>query len=202
LTNILYHDEVFQNNSKMKPIMPVQQGNQVSVEYTGSLTDGTVFDSTDKHEGPLVFVVGAGMMIPGFDAAVVGMEKGDAKEITLQPKDAYGDFDPGAIQVVPKSKFPKNFKAEIGMTLHLGTPDGHHFDARLVGMEKDGSIKLDMNHELAGKVLKFKLKVVEYGEPDDRWNHSCGCGGDDCGDGCGSDGGKGDGCGSGGGCCK
>jgi FKBP-type peptidyl-prolyl cis-trans isomerase 2 len=175
-------------------IMPVESGNQVSVEYTGTLEDGTVFDSTAEHDGkPLVFLVGVGMMIPGFDAAVIGMEKEQEKEITLQPKDAYGEYDPGAIQSVPLDKFPKNFKPEKGMMLHLGTPDGHHFEARVVEIKKD-SVKLDMNHELAGKILKFKLKVVDFGEPDDRWNNSCGCGDDECGHGDG-----GDGCG--GGCC-
>ncbi|NMC07952.1 MAG: peptidylprolyl isomerase [Candidatus Lokiarchaeota archaeon] len=175
--------------------MPVAKGNQVSVEYTGTFEDGTVFDSTDQHDGkPLVFLVGVGMMIPGFDAAVIGMEKGEQKEITLQPKDAYGEYDPEAIQIVSIEKFPKNFKAEKGMVLHLGTPDGHHFEAKVVEIDKT-SVKLDMNHELAGKVLNFKLKVVDYGEPDDRWNDSCGCGCDD--DACGGDGH--DGCG--GGCC-
>ncbi len=169
--------------------MPVEKGNQVSVEYEGTFEDGKVFDSTAENGGkPLVFLVGVGMMIPGFDAAVVDMEKGQEKSITLQPKDAYGDFDPGAIQTVSLDKFPKDFKAEKGMLLHLGTPDGVHFEARVVEINKD-TVKLDMNHELAGKVLNFKLKVVEYGEPDDRWNHSCGpeCGdheGDGCGGGC------------------
>jgi len=165
--------------------MPVEKGNQCGVEYTGTFEDGTVFDSTAEHGGkPLIFIVGVGMMIPGFDVVVIGMEKGQEKEITLQPKDAYGEYDPGAIQTVPLDKFPKDFKPEKGMMLHLGTPDGHHFEAKVVETSKD-AVKLDMNHELAGKVLKFKLKVVEYGEPDDRWNHSCGPGcGDSCGDGC------------------
>ncbi|MEX2681061.1 MAG: peptidylprolyl isomerase [Candidatus Sigynarchaeota archaeon] len=165
--------------------MPVEKGNQCEVEYTGTFEDGTVFDSTAEHGGkPLVFLVGVGMMIPGFDAAVIGMEKGQEKEITLQPKDAYGEYDPEAVQTIPLDKFPKDFKPEKGMMLHLGTPDRHHFEAKVVEVGKD-SVKLDMNHELAGKVLKFKLKVVDYGEPDDRWNHSCGPGcGDSCGDGC------------------
>ncbi|MBN2152814.1 MAG: peptidylprolyl isomerase [Candidatus Lokiarchaeota archaeon] len=165
--------------------MPVEKGNQVSVEYIGTFEDGKVFDSTDEHGGkPLVFLVGVGMMIPGFDAAVLGMEKGQQKDITLQPKDAYGEYDPGAVHDVPLDKFPNDFKPEKGMMLHLGTPDGHHFDARVVDVQ-EGSVKLDMNHELAGKVLKFELKVVDYGEPDERWTHSCGPGcGDTCGDGC------------------
>nr|MDO8111894.1 peptidylprolyl isomerase [Candidatus Sigynarchaeota archaeon] len=163
--------------------MPVKDGNQVSVTYTGTLEDGTVFDSSDKHDGePLVFIAGAGMIIPGFDAAIMNMEKGEEKEITLQPKDAYGDYDPKAIQRIPKNKFPKDFAPKEGQMLQLGTPDGERFMAKVVKIEKD-TITLDMNHELAGKVLKFKFKVVEYGEPDERWEHSCGPG---CGDSCGS----------------
>jgi len=164
---------------------PVEKGNQVVVEYTGTLEDGTVFDSTDEHNSePLIFVTDSGMMIPGFDAAVIGMEVGEEKEITLEPKDAYGDYDEKAVQKVPRNSFPKNFKPETGMMLQLGAPDGHRFVARVADIDDD-TVTLDMNHELAGKTLNFKIKMLEYGEPDERSEHSCGpeCG-DDCGCGC------------------
>ncbi|MCK5373322.1 MAG: FKBP-type peptidyl-prolyl cis-trans isomerase, partial [Candidatus Aenigmarchaeota archaeon] len=86
--------------------MPVKKGDKVKVEYTGTLEDGTVFDSSEKHGEPLEFEVGAGQMIKGFDDAVVDMEKGDEKEITLKPADAYGDPNPQLIQKVPKDKLP------------------------------------------------------------------------------------------------
>jgi len=167
---------------------PVEKGNQVVVEYTGTLEDGSVFDSTDEHNGePLIFVTDSGMMIPGFDDAVIGMEVGEEKEITLEPKDAYGDYDERAVQKVPKSNFPKNFNPETGMMLQLGTPDGHRFVARVAEVEDD-TVTLDMNHELAGKVLNFKIKMLEYGEQDERSEHTCGpeCG-DECGGSCGHD---------------
>src|SRR5208337_1740094 len=96
-------------------VMPIEKGNQVSVEYTGTLEDGSTFDSTDEHGEPLVFIAGVGMMIPGFDAAVIGMEVDEEKEITLQPEEAYGQYDERGVQHVPRNQFPKDFEPKEGM---------------------------------------------------------------------------------------
>jgi FKBP-type peptidyl-prolyl cis-trans isomerase 2 len=160
--------------------MPVEKNNQVSVEYTGTLEDGTVFDSSEEHGEPLVYIAGVGMMIPGFDAAVIGMEIGEEKEITLQPEEAYGEYDERGIQHVPRSQFPKDFDPKVGMVLHLGTPNGDQFNAKVTAVDKK-DVTLDLNHELAGKVLNFKLKVVDVGEPDERWSKSCDENCDSCG---------------------
>jgi peptidylprolyl isomerase len=158
--------------------LPIEKGKQAKVRYVGTLEDGTVFDSNEKGE-LLSFVVGSGQIIKGFDSAVMGMEKGDEKEITLQPADAYGNPDPRLIMKVPRTRFPKNVELEVGMPLHLSSPDGDHVQA-IVTAVNDVEATIDLNSPLAGKVLHFKIKLVEYGEPDP---NQCGCGCNDCGHG-------------------
>ena len=108
------------------------------MEYTGTLEDGTVFDSSEEHGKPLVYIPGVGMMIPGFDATVMGMEIGEEKEITLQPEEAYGEYDERGVQNVPRSQFPKDFDPKIGIVLHLGTPNGDHFNAKVTHRRQEG----------------------------------------------------------------
>lgn len=139
--------------------MPVKKGDKVKVEYTGTLEDGTVFDSSEKHGEPLEFEVGAGQMIKGFDDAVVGMEKGDEKEITLKPADAYGDPNPQLIQKVPKDKLPEGADLKAGMQLAMALPNGQQIPATITEIG-DTEVTIDINHPLAGKTLKFKVKVV------------------------------------------
>jgi FKBP-type peptidyl-prolyl cis-trans isomerase 2 len=143
--------------------MPVKKGNYVKVEYTGTLDDGTVFDSTDKHGEPLGFSSQMGQMIKGFDDAVVGMEIGEEKNIHLEPEEAYGPRNPEAIQKFPKAQLPPDMKVEVGMILQMAHKHGdhtHQVPAEVVKVEGD-TIELDLNHPMAGKTLNFKIKVVE-----------------------------------------
>jgi len=156
--------------------MPVEKGKQVKVHYTGTLKDGTVFDKNEGDEA-LSFVVGSGQIIKGFDDAMIGMEVGDEKEITLQPADAYGMPDPHLVLKVPRKRLPKDVTPEAGMVMHLSSPDGEHVQARVVDVTKS-EVTLDLNSPLAGKVLHFKIKVQEYREPDP---DQCGCTCSDCG---------------------
>jgi FKBP-type peptidyl-prolyl cis-trans isomerase 2 len=138
--------------------MAVEQGNDVKVEYEGRLESGEVFDSTKKHGGePLAFEVGAGQMIKGFDDAVVGMELGEEKEITLAPKDAYGEREEQAVQKVPRSMMPDG--VEVGLQIGIPLEDGNVIPAIIIEMD-DKQVTIDMSHELAGKTLIFKIKIV------------------------------------------
>ncbi len=140
--------------------MAVKKGDTVQVEYTGTLEDGTVFDSSEKQGKPLEFEVGAGKIIKGFDGAVVGMEKEGEKEITLEPSEAYGDRNPQLIQKVPKEQLPKEQELKPGMMLGVTLPNGAQIPAKIT--EIDGKeATLDLNHPLAGKTLKFRIKIVE-----------------------------------------
>jgi len=78
--------------------MTIKKGDNVKVDYTGAFDDSTIFDSSEKRGQPLEFEVGAGQMILGFDNAVVGMKKGDEKNITIKPSDAYGEYNDGLIK--------------------------------------------------------------------------------------------------------
>lgn len=136
-----------------------KKGDKVTLEYTGTLEDGTVFDSSEKHKTPLEFEVGSGQVIPGFDKAVTGMKKGEEKKFTLKPSEAYGERNPELTHVVPRNQLPKDHEPKKGMMLAVGTPDGRQIPATITEV-KDGNVTLDMNHPLAGKALTFKIKVV------------------------------------------
>jgi FKBP-type peptidyl-prolyl cis-trans isomerase 2 len=140
--------------------MPVKKGDKVKVEYTGTLEDGTVFDSSAKHGKPLEFEVGAKQVIKGFDEAVQGMEKEEEKEVKLPPAEAYGEPNQKLVQEVPLDKLPKEQELKVGMMLMVTLPNGSKLPAKIIEVTKDKA-KLDLNHPLAGKTLNFKLKLIE-----------------------------------------
>ena len=138
--------------------MTVEKGNVIKVDYEGGFEDGEVFDASEKHGEPLEFKAGEGMVVPGFDNAVIGMEVGEEREFTLQPEDAYGQPNPAAIQKVPKDKFP--MEIEAGMMIGIPLPSGQQIPAKIMEVT-DKEVSVDMNHPMAGKVLIFKIKIVE-----------------------------------------
>ncbi len=141
--------------------MAVKKGDKVKVDYTGTFEDGTVFDASEKHGQPLEFEVGAGQMIEGFDKAVVGMKKGEEKEISIKPEEAYGVHRPELMKKVPKEAIKgMDQEPKPGMMLGLAAPDGRQFAVKIAAVSEK-EITLDLNHPLAGKTLKFKIKVVD-----------------------------------------
>ncbi len=136
----------------------VTSGNTIKVHYTGTLADGTVFDSSKGRE-PLEFTVGAGMMIKGFDDGVVGMEVGKEKRIEIKAADAYGEKRDDMLFDVPADKLPPELKPEVGMKLSMPTSGGV-FPVTVSKVTAE-TITLDANHELAGKDLIFDVTVVE-----------------------------------------
>jgi len=159
--------------------MAIKKGDIIKVEYEGKLEDGTIFDSTELNEGiPLKFEVGAGQLIPGFDNAVVGKESGDEFDIMLHPTDAYGEIDPVLAQTISRDDFPEEIEPEPGMMLRVNAPNGAYSIAWIKDVD-DEFVTIDMNHPLAGKILNFKIKILETGcEPDPPDVCGCGCGGD------------------------
>lgn len=137
----------------------VKKGDQVSVHYTGKLTNGEQFDSSTGRD-PLSFTVGAGQMIKGFDDAVLGMEVGEKKVVSISPKEAYGEKNDEAIIEFPKANVPAEMALEVGMKLQLQDQSGRPFPV-VVSEIKDEVIVLDANHELAGKELVFDIELVE-----------------------------------------
>ncbi len=159
--------------------MAIKKGDIIKVEYEGRLDDGTIFDSTELNDGlPLKFEVGKGQLIRGFDNAVIGKETGEEFEISLEPNDAYGDFDPTLAQTVSIEQFPEDITPESGMMLRIDGPNNTYSIAWIKDVDEE-FVTVDMNHPLAGKILNFKIKIVETGcEPDPP--EMCGCG-VDCG---------------------
>jgi FKBP-type peptidyl-prolyl cis-trans isomerase SlpA len=137
----------------------VKDGHQVKVHYTGKLNDGTVFDSSEGRE-PLAFTMGKGMMIPGFEKGVMGMELNEEKTITIPPEEAYGPVREDMIAEVPNNQLPQDIKPEVGMELMSQTPDGQQLVVKIKEV-KDDSIVIDANHALAGEELTFEIKLVE-----------------------------------------
>ena len=138
--------------------MAAKKGDTVFVHYVGTLEDGTEFDASADRE-PLEFVLGSGMLIPGFEAAVTGKAVGDKMSITLPPAEAYGDRNDEMVLVVPRDEVPEHIVPEIGMLLQL-TVEGGDLDVIISGVSDD-EIELDGNHPLAGKTLKFDIEIVE-----------------------------------------
>ncbi len=138
--------------------MVVKKGDKIKVEYTGSFENGEIFDDSKRHGQPLEFEAGAGMVVSGFDDAIIGMEVGEEKEVTLKPEKAYGNLNPNATQKVPKDKFPA--EAKVGMMIGVPLPNGQQIPAKITNID-DKEVAIDMNHPMAGKTLIFKIKVVE-----------------------------------------
>jgi len=138
----------------------VEKGDKVKVEYTGKLKDGTIFDSSEKHDDPLEFEVGAGQVIKGFDQAMIGMKKDEEKEITIEPDDAYGQRNPELIKEIPKKSFPQDQEIKPGMVFMMKIEDGRQFPA-VISEVKDDTVIIDLNPPLAGKTLIFEIKLLE-----------------------------------------
>ena len=139
------------------------QGKTVKVHYTGTLNDGTKFDSSYDRNQPLEFVCGGGMMIKGFDAAVMEMEVGQIVDVHLMPEEAYGNPIPENILTIEMSAMPGCEGLSVGEQVYLSTPDGQSFPVRVTAKD-DVMITFDANHELAGKELNFKIELVEVVE--------------------------------------
>ena len=134
-------------------------GDRVKVNFEGFLEDGEVFGSTMDDE-PFEFTIGEKNMLPGFENAVIGMQKGDTKTITLPPEEAYGAHKKELVSVMEKSGFPEEIQLEVGKRLRVRTQDGIYTMVTIKEFNED-RIVLDENDPLAGKTLTFKIELVE-----------------------------------------
>ena len=134
-------------------------GDRVKVHFEGYLEEGTVFGSTMDDE-PFEFTIGEKNMLPGFENAVVGMQKGDTKTITLPPEEAYGSHKKELVSVMEKSGFPQEVHLEVGKRLRVRTQDGKYTIVTIKDVTED-NIVLDENDPLAGKTLTFKIELID-----------------------------------------
>ncbi|MBI4980809.1 peptidylprolyl isomerase [Candidatus Woesearchaeota archaeon] len=166
----------------MTPTKPqVKNGDKVKVHYTGKLNDGTVFDSSEGRN-PLLFTVGKGQVIPGFEKGVTSLKLNEPKTINIPAAEAYGPSRKELVIELPRTQLPANPEPKAGMGLMLRDPQGRSLPARITEVKTD-KVVLDLNHPLAGKDLTFEVKVVGINEPDDKEEEEsgdCHCGDGDC----------------------
>ncbi len=135
----------------------VKDGDTVKVHYTGTLEDGTVFDSSEGRD-PLEFTLGQGQLIPGFEKTVLGMTSGEARTVTIPAEDAYGPYRDEMILAVPCEQLPADMKPEVGMQMQVGQEEGQGMVVTIIKIT-DKEVTLDANHPLAGKSLTFNIQL-------------------------------------------
>jgi peptidylprolyl isomerase len=134
----------------------IQNGSTVDVHYTGRLTDGEVFDSSEGKE-PLSFTVGTGQIIPGFENAIIGKTTGDKVTVNIPATEAYGEIREDLIVKVPNSQLPG--AVEVGMSLQAQAENGMPVNVTVKEVNEDHAV-IDGNHPFAGKELIFDIEVV------------------------------------------
>ncbi|WP_289018843.1 peptidylprolyl isomerase [Desulfobacter postgatei] len=158
----------------------IKSGDTIAVDYTGKFESGDVFDSSEGRQ-PLTFTVDTGMLIKGFDQAVIGMKKGESKTVTIPPEMGYGPRDEEAMVEIPRAQFPQDMALIEGLELQLQNPAGQPVPARIASINET-NVTMDVNHFLAGKTLVFDITIAETGlEPP---AGSCGTKSGGCDSGC------------------
>lgn len=136
-----------------------EDGDRVKVHYTGTLDDGTVFDSSRERD-PLEFELGAQQVIPGFEEAVRGLEVGESVEVSLAPEEGYGQRNEELMVDVARSDLPEGLDPEVGQTLEVRTEDDEPMAAWVAEIGEE-AITVDLNHPLAGRELNFEVELLE-----------------------------------------
>lgn len=137
--------------------MQVARDDVVGVRYTGRLDNGEVFDTNEGTGDPLEFRVGAGQVIAGFENAVLGLQKGDARTVRIEPAEAYGERNEELVQRLDRSLF-EGQDVDVGMHLDLEDESGNVYHADVTAVD-ESRVTVDLNHHLAGHALTFDIKV-------------------------------------------
>jgi peptidylprolyl isomerase len=138
-----------------------KNGDTVTVHYTGKLEDGTVFDSSADRD-PLQFTLGEGLLIPGFEQAVLGMSPGESKTAAVSADQAYGPHREEMVVDIDRQEFPPHFQPEVGQQLQIPQSDGRITRLTVTDVSEQ-NVTLDANHPLAGRDLSFDIHLLEIG---------------------------------------
>ena len=134
-----------------------KQGDTVQVHYTGR-ANGETFDSSEG-QAPLQFTLGAGEVIPGFEAGVLGMTVGERRTLQIPPEEAYGPREPEMVMEVDRAQFPAGVEPQVGQQLQVRQSGGEAFSVMVLAVGAD-TVTLDANHPLAGQTLTFDIELV------------------------------------------
>jgi FKBP-type peptidyl-prolyl cis-trans isomerase SlyD len=141
-------------------VLQVADDMVISMHYTLTLDDGQIVDSSIEGD-PLQFLQGFGQIIPGLEKELYGMVIGDMKKVTVTAVDGYGDLDPDAYQIVPRSLFPEDLALEEGMGLRMRDQNTGQLIETYVAEIRAEEVLLDFNHPLAGEELTFDVKIAD-----------------------------------------
>jgi peptidylprolyl isomerase len=136
-----------------------KRGDTVKVHYVGTFEDGTVFDTSRERE-PLPFILGEGEVIPGFEAAVVGMTPGESKKVIIPAENAYGPRHEEMVLVVERQHLPEGVDPQVGQQYQIPQSDGQSILVTVTDTS-ESSVTLDGNHPLAGRALTFEIELIE-----------------------------------------
>lgn len=135
-------------------------GDTVRVHYEGQLSDGTIFDSSLERE-PIEFILGQDTVIPGFEQAVIGMEVGESKDVSIPPEEGFGDYSEDLVVNIEKTILPPDINPELGMQLEVSSEEEETLRVFTIADIAEDSITLDGNHPLAGAEIAFKIELLE-----------------------------------------
>lgn len=141
--------------------MQISANKVVSIDYTLTNSEGAVIDSSEGR-GPLAYLQGHGNIIPGLENALEGKSVGDSLNVTIEPKDGYGERDDTLTQAVPRQMFENADEIQVGMQFQTMTEQGPHI-VTVISVD-DENVTVDANHPLAGETLNFDVSVVEIRE--------------------------------------
>jgi len=153
--------------------MPITEGDAVTIEYVGRLTDGTVFDSSDEELAeetgladthperqfqPLTIEIGDDKVIPGLQEALIGLAEGDSELFQIPPEQAYGEYMEERVGEYDRDAFEDMLGKPVAVGDEVETEDG--LPGEVVDFDDD-TVTVDFNHELAGETLEFEIEVVD-----------------------------------------
>jgi FKBP-type peptidyl-prolyl cis-trans isomerase SlyD len=131
----------------------------VRLDYTLTLSSGEVYDSS-AESGPLEYLQGHGQLIPGLEEALYDMAVGEEKDVVVTPDVAYGEYDPEAIQEIPRDIFPAEMELEAGMSIDLYDEDAdEELEATIEEVDEE-TVLVNFNHPLAGETLNFHVRIT------------------------------------------
>ena len=136
-----------------------KDGDTVKVHYTGTLEDGTVFDTSVERE-PLEFTLGEGTLILGFEEAVKGMQVGQSITVTIPAEEAYGPYRDELVLVIERDQLPEELEPEVGQQLPMQQTNNGTIVVIVIDVSET-TITVDANHHLAGKDLTFEIELIE-----------------------------------------